>query len=191
MTEDEPSDDDLLAATARGEERAFGRLVARHAARARALALRLMRNAADADDLVQEAFTRAYTGASRWRAEGVRFSTWLHRVLVNLAADEGRKRAVRRTGPIAEGQDFPSDQADAFEDMERAERAKALRLAIDGLPERQRQAVVLTYGSGLPNAEVAEILGTTVEAVEAALTRARSALRGEMRKTGWIEETTT
>jgi RNA polymerase sigma-70 factor (ECF subfamily) len=191
MTDDEPSDDELLAATARGEERAFGRLVARHASRARALALRLTRNAADADDLVQEAFTRAYTGAVRWRAEGVRFSTWLHRVLVNLAADEGRKKAVRRTGPIAEGQDFPSEQPDAFEDLERAERAKALRLAIDGLPERQRQAVVLTYGSGLPNAEVAAILGTTVEAVEAALTRARSALRGEMRKTGWIEETTT
>jgi RNA polymerase sigma-70 factor (ECF subfamily) len=185
---DEPTDDALLAAAARGEERAFVRLVERHAGRARALALRLTRNAADADDLVQEAFARAYAGAKRWRSEGVRFSTWLHRVLVNMAADEARRRTVRRTGPIAEGQEFADERPSAAAELERRERAAALSKAIDALPHRQREVVVLTYGQGLSNAEAAEVLQTTTEAVEAALTRARSALKAGMRAAGWIEE---
>jgi RNA polymerase sigma-70 factor, ECF subfamily len=188
VTTSDPSDDHLLAATARGEERAFRRLVDRHAGRARALALRLSRNDADADDLVQEAFTRAYERAGRWRSEGVKFSTWLYRVVVNLAADEGRKRAVRRSTPLDEAPEPVSDTRGADETIERDARARALRRAIDALPDRQREAVALTYGSGLPNAEVAAVLGVTVEAVEAALTRARSALKAEMRRTGWIEE---
>jgi RNA polymerase sigma-70 factor (ECF subfamily) len=184
----EPSDDDLLAATARGEEQAFAALVARHASRIRALALRLMRDAADADDLVQEAFTRAFVQAGKWRAEGVRFSTWLHRVVVNLAADEGRKRSVRRSVPLDDVAE-PADRGPgAAETYERSRRAADLRRAIDALPERQRQALALTYGSGLANAEVATVLGTTVEAVEAALSRGRAALKAEMRRRGWIEE---
>lgn len=190
MSAVEPSDDDLLAATARGEERAFGALVARHAGRARALALRLTQNTADADDLVQEAFTRAFAAAARWQAQGIRFSTWLHRVVVNLAADEGRKRRVRRSVTLDEVPEAIDGRPDASEALERSERAAALRRAIAELPERQRQALVLTYGSGLPNAEVATVLGISVEAVEAALSRARSTLRRDMRKEGWIEETT-
>jgi RNA polymerase sigma-70 factor (ECF subfamily) len=190
MSAVEPSDDELLAAIARGEERAFGALVARHAGRARALALRLTRNAADADDLVQEAFSRAFTSAARWQAQGIRFSTWLHRVVVNLAADEGRKRRVRRSVTLDDVPETADGRPDASEALERGERAVALRRAIAELPERQRQALVLTYGSGLPNAEVATVLGISIEAVEAALSRARSALRREMRKEGWIGETT-
>lgn len=189
VTISEPSDDDLLAATARGEERAFRRLVERHAGKARALALRLSRNDADADDLVQEAFTRAYERAGKWRSEGIKFSTWLYRVVVNLAADEGRKRSVRRATPLDEAPEPVADARGADETMERDQRARALRRAIAALPDRQREAVALTYGSGLPNAEVAAILGVTIEAVEAALTRARAALKAEMRRAGWIEET--
>jgi RNA polymerase sigma-70 factor (ECF subfamily) len=185
---DDPTDDDLLAATSRGEERAFRRLVERHAARARGLALRLTRNDADADDLVQEAFTRTFERAGRWRSEGVKFSTWLYRVIVNLAADEGRKRAVRRAVPIEDAPEPISPVSGADERVERDARARALRRAIDGLPERQREAIALTYGTGLANAEVASVLGITVEAVEAALTRARAALKADMRRTGWIEE---
>lgn len=188
MTPAEPSDDDLLAATARGEERAFGLLVARHAARARALAYRLTGNAADADDMVQDAFSRAFAQAAKWRAEGVRFSTWLHRVIVNQAADEARKRKIRRPVALEDALEPADERPLASEAMEASARAAALRQAIDGLPERQRQAVVLTYGSGLPNAEVAAVLGISVEAVEAALTRARASLKMDMRRSGWIEE---
>lgn len=188
MSEHAPSDDDLLAATARGEDRAFAALVARHAAKARALAFRLTRNAADADDLVQEAFTRAFTGAAKWRAEGVKFSTWLHRVVTNLAADRGRRQTVRKPTALDDAPDLVDERPDALERIETDARMAALRRAVDGLPERQKQAVLLTYGSGLPNAEVAEVLNTTVEAVEAALTRARQALKAEMRRDGWIEE---
>lgn len=182
----EPSDDALLAATARGEARAFDALVRRHAGRARGLALRLSRNAADADDMVQEAFTRLYGAATRWRGEGVKVSTWLHRVLVNLAADEARRRKVRRATPLDDAPEPADGGPDAAEALERRQREAAMTDAIAELPERQRQVIALTYGAGHANAEVAEILETTVEAVEAALTRARAALKASMRQRGWL-----
>lgn len=191
MSPPEPSDDDLLAATARGEGRAFEVLVARHAARLRGLALRLMSNASDADDLVQEAFTRAFKEARKWRPSGIRFSTWLHRVVVNLAADEGRRRRVRRHVALDDAPEAEDAAPSAFDMLAGSERAEALRRAIDELPARQREAVVLTYGSGHPNAEVAAILGVTVEAVEAALSRARATLKSRMRLMGWMDEEVT
>lgn len=182
------TDDDLLAATARGEDEAFTLLVTRHSERLRRFAHRLTGNRADADDLVQEAFTRAYAQAPRWRQEGIHFSTWLYRVISNLAADQGRRRQVRRAVTLEEAPE-PADAApDALAMIMAEERAGALRRAIAGLPDRQREMIALTYGEGMSNAEVATLLDTTIEAVEAALSRARAALRQKLRAVGWMDE---
>lgn len=188
MVESDAKDDDLLAATARGEERAFALLVERHAERARGLAYRLTGNAADADDLVQEAFCRAFVQSRNWRQEGIRFSTWLHRVITNLAADRARRLKVRKPVALDDVIDPVDDRPDALEALTETARRKAVNAAIGTLPERQRQVIALTYGEGLSNAEVAEAIGTSVEAVEAALTRARTGLRAALAAQGWMEE---
>lgn len=184
----EPSDDDLLAAAARGEERAFAVLVRRHADRLRALAYRLTGDGADADDLVQEAFCRAFEQAPRWRREGIKFSTWAYRVIMNLAADRARRLKVRKPVALEDISEPVDAQPDAQAYLHDKGRRAAVNAAIAALPDRQRQAVVLTYGEGLSNAETADAMGVSVEAVEAALTRARTSLRDSLREQGWMEE---
>ena len=186
---DPPDDDALLAAAARGEETAFRVLVERHGAQTRAFARRLAPDAAEADDFVQEAFTRLYRDARRWRSEGVKVSTWLARVVTNLAADAARRRSVRKPVALDDAPEVTDGRPDAESALIDAERRSALDRAIAALPERQRAAIQLTYGSGLANADVAVALGVTVEAVEAALTRARTALKAAMRAQGHLEET--
>jgi len=188
MAESDQSDDDLLAATTRGEERAFALLVSRHADKLRGLAFRLTGNSADADDLVQEAFCRAFVQARTWRHEGIRFSTWLYRVVTNLAFDRSRRLKTRRLVALDAVAEPIDERPDALDNMNENERRQAVNKAISNLPERQRQVVVLTYGEGLSNAEVAGMIGITIEAVEAALTRARISLRDQLRESGWMTE---
>lgn len=190
MLAEDITDDALMTAAAAGDERAFRRLVDRHAGALRACAWRLTGNSADMDDLVQETFTRAFQIAPRWRNEGVKFTTWAYRVLTNLAIDAARRRKTRGETAmdlVPEPMDEQNDGALLDARLETRGRNGALREAIRALPERQRQAVVLTYGSGLANAEVARILGVSIEAVEAALSRARAALKGQMREQGFLE----
>lgn len=188
MVDHNQSDDELLALTARGEERAFALLVSRHADKLRALAFRLTGNGADADDLVQEGFCRAFVQARTWRQEGIKFSTWLYRVVTNLAFDRTRRLKLRRPVALDDIAEPVDGRPSALDHITEEERRRAVNAAIEALPERQRQAIVLTYGEGLSNAEVAGMIGVSVEAVEAALTRARAALRQQLRHHGWMAE---
>lgn len=187
--QDESSDDELVAASARGDERAFRRLVERHGPRTRSFARRLAGNSADADDYVQEAFTRLWRDAGRWRSEGIKLSTWLARVVTNLSADQARRARVRRSVTMEDAPE-PADLGQSAETaLIETERRSALDRAISALPERQRAVIALTYGTGLSNSEVATALDTTVEAVEAALTRGRAALKSAMRAQGLLQGT--
>ena len=89
------SDDDLVARTAGGDERAFARLIERHGDRVAALARRMLGPQGDADDIVQETFLRLWTQASGWQPGRARISTWLYRVASNLCIDRLRKPAQR------------------------------------------------------------------------------------------------
>ncbi len=119
----------------------------------------------------------------------MKVSTWLARVVTNLAADAARRRSVRKPVALDDAPEVTDGRPDAESALIDAERRSALDRAIAALPERQRAAIQLTYGSGLANADVAVALGVTVEAVEAALTRARTALKAAMRAQGHLEET--
>src|SRR4051812_28400902 len=138
---DEPSDHDLMARTAQGDERAFRMLAQRHTRRALGLARRMLGNEALAEEIVQDALLRVWTNAPRWRPEAA-FRTWLYRVVVNLCLN------ARRRAP-----DLPLDAADHIADsaedaeaiLEARERDQRLSTAIEALPPRQRAAIVLTY----------------------------------------------
>jgi RNA polymerase sigma-70 factor (ECF subfamily) len=170
---DGPADHDLMARAAAGDEHAFRVLVARHTGRALALARRILRSDAVAEEIVQDAMLRVWINAPRWRPEAA-FRTWLYRVVVNLCLNARRRPADL---PLGEAGD-PADPApDAGAMLEAHERDLRLAAAIDALPARQRAAIALTYQEGLGNAEAAAVLDTSVSGIETLLVRARRALR--------------
>jgi RNA polymerase sigma-70 factor (ECF subfamily) len=167
------SDEALMARIARGDERAFRDLAERHLPATIGLARRILSNAADAEDVAQEAMLRVWTYAPRWQPLAL-FRTWLTRVVVNLCID--RRRRAPWVGLEAAGEIVdPAPHAGAK--AEQDERGRLLKAAIAKLPERQRAAIVLTYGEGMSNAQVAEILDTSVSAVETLLVRGKQNLR--------------
>ena len=162
-----------MARVARGDERAFQLLSRRHLPAMLGLARRILGNAAEAEDVAQEALMRVWTHAPRWQPLA-QFRTWLTRVVVNLCLDRKRRApwvALEMAGNIVD------PAPDAGERAESDERERMLATAIDKLPARQRSAIVLTYGEGMSNALVSEILDSSVSAVETLLIRGKQNLR--------------
>jgi RNA polymerase sigma-70 factor (ECF subfamily) len=167
------SDEALMARVARGDEAAYRLLTRRHVPVMLGLARRILGNAADAEDVAQEAMLRVWTHAPRWQPLAL-FRTWLTRVVVNLCLDRKRRAPwveLEAAGEIIDPAHGPGEQT------ERVERDRLVTMAIAELPARQRTAIVLTYGDGMSNAQVAEILDTTVSAVETLLVRGKQNLR--------------
>jgi RNA polymerase sigma-70 factor (ECF subfamily) len=166
----------LMAEVARGDEAAFRQLSRRHLPAMLGLARRILGNAADAEDVAQEAMLRVWTHAPRWQPLAA-FRTWLTRIVVNLCLDRKRRAQwvdLDSVGEIADP--TPS----AFDVAEQSERERALAGAIATLPARQRTAIVLTYTEGMTNAQVAEVLDTSVSAVETLLIRGKQNLRAKL-----------
>jgi len=170
------SDEALMVRVARGDEPAYRTLTRRHLPAMLGLARRILGNAADAEDVAQEAMLRVWTHAPRWQPLAA-FRTWLTRVVVNLCLD--RKRRAQWVALEAAGEIVDSAPG-ATENAEYNERERALAAAIDNLPARQRTAIVLTYSEGMSNAQVAEVLDTSVSAVETLLVRGKQNLRAQL-----------
>ena len=137
------------------------------------VARRILGNTADAEDVAQEAMLRVWTFAPRWQPLA-QFRTWLTRVVVNLCLDRKRRApwvGLEAAGEIADPALGPSDKAESDE------RERLVQAAIGELSDRQRAAIMLTYGDGMSNAQVAEILDTSVSAVETLLVRGKQNLR--------------
>ncbi len=167
----------LLAAYARGDAGAARRLAERLVPRLLGWTSRLLGDADEAEDVVQETMLRLWKAAPRWRADGgARIDTWAFRVARNLVIDRHRRRARVEVG--LDGRPEAEDPAPgALAGLVQADRRAALEAALAALPERQRAAVMLRDIEGFSNPEVAEVLGVSVEAVESLLARGRRALR--------------
>jgi RNA polymerase sigma-70 factor, ECF subfamily len=175
----ELSDDELMRRAGRGDRIAFSMLVERHLPRVCAIAVRMLASPAEADDIGQEAFLRCWQKAPDWEpSDGgpatARFTTWLHRVVINLCID--RRRRVT-TLALDDAPDLPDGAPDALDGLESKQSAARVRNAIGNLPERQRAALVLCYYEGMSNGEAAEVLEMSVGGVESLLVRARRKLR--------------
>ena len=183
------SDETLCRRVADGDEAAFDTLVARHQARAYRLAWSLLRNAEDARDISQEAFLRVYRTAATFRGDA-RFSTWFHRIVVNLCLDHRRRgqwwRRLVGGGPRPDGDDpidaLPARSGDPTDDLARDQVMARVWAALDGLPPQQRAALVLHVQEELPTREVAEILACSEATVRVHLHRAVRALRKTLRR---------
>jgi RNA polymerase sigma-70 factor (ECF subfamily) len=184
----DPAGDDeraLLAALRAGDDAAYERLVREHAPRMLAVARRLLGDGEDARDAVQEAFGSAFRALGSFAGQA-RLSTWLHRIVVNAALMKLRTRRRKPEQPIDDL--LPRYEADGHrrdpggpwqpaERLERQERRKLVRDAIERLPEAHRTVLVLRDIEELDTAEVAELLGVTTGVVKTRLHRARQALR--------------
>ncbi len=174
-----PSDDALLALFANGDADAARALTDRLGPRAFAVALRLLGDRAEAEDVAQEAMLRLWRMAPDWRPGAAQVGTWLYRVVLNLCID--RKRRGRRVSAGLDEVPEPADPAPGMaERLQDGARAQALQAALMRLPERQRQAVVLRHIEELGNPEIAAILETSTEAVESLTARGRRALAADL-----------
>jgi RNA polymerase sigma-70 factor (ECF subfamily) len=172
----EDTDEALMARVARGDQPAFRMLVRRHLPAMVGVARRILGNAADAEEVAQEAMLRVWTHAPRWQPLAA-FKTWLTRVVVNLCLD--RKRRAQWV-PLEAAGELVDPALGIVERKELDERESLLRRAIENLPDRQRVAIVLTYSEGMSNAQVADVLDTSVSAVETLLVRGKQRLRNAL-----------
>ena len=163
----ERPDGELVWAALSGERSAFEALLDRHVARVRLLASRILRPE-DAEDVVQEALLQAFLGLERLR-DPDRFGSWLYGITLNLARMRLRRRDPMPLDPDALAQ--PAPNGEAFE---------AVRDALEVLPPRERDAVVLHYVEGLNTREVASLLGARPGTVRVRLHRARRRLRADL-----------
>jgi RNA polymerase sigma-70 factor (ECF subfamily) len=164
----------LIARIARGDEAAARMLVHAKLPRLLALARRMLGDAAEAEDVTQETFLRAWRQAPRWRPDGARFDTWLHMVALNLCRDRLRRRRERTMPELPEVPD-PAPLADGV--LDEAAQAHAVVTAIAMLPNRQREAILLVHYQDLSNIAAAQALEISVEALESLLARGRRSLR--------------
>ncbi|MEI4470017.1 RNA polymerase sigma factor [Frigidibacter sp. MR17.24] len=172
--ETEASDEALLARYAAGDPAAARALTLRFAPLALRVAQARLRDQAEAEDVAQEAMLRLWRIAPDWRSGEAKVSTWLYRVTANLAVDRLRRRG--RSVPLEAVAEPEDDRPGAEAGMIADEREKALSGALDQLPDRQRQAVMLRHIEGLSNPEIAEVMEIGVEAVESLTARAKRAL---------------
>lgn len=170
----EPRDRDaeLVRLSRDGSREAFGLLVTHYSRTVRALCLARTGNHRDLDDMVQEAFLRAYTGLSRLTDAGS-FGPYLLQIARNLCVDRLRRRH-QRTESLDEVQLEPEPQPSHDESEARL---TALRRFVGRLPEALREALLLFYFEGMSYARMAELLGISEAAVNQRLSRARAQLR--------------
>jgi len=156
-----------------GDAAAFGRIVEATSGRLVRLAARMLGNVVDAEDVVQEAYVKAYRALTSGEFDGrANVSTWLYRIVTNQAIDAMRGRA-RRPKPTDTADESISDLASAEQQMALAE----LHDFMSELPPDQRAALVLKSVEGMTSPEIAEVLQCSEGAVEQRLVRARAALR--------------
>ncbi|MDA0598016.1 RNA polymerase sigma factor [Burkholderia gladioli] len=178
-------DAELVERVGRRDPGAARALVARKLPRLLALATRLLGDRMEAEDVAQEAFIRIWKQAPRWQSGEARFDTWLHRVALNLCYDRLRGR---REEPAEELPEQMDPQPRGEQRLEALERDARVRRALDALPARQREALVLHYYQELSNIEAAGLMGITVDALESLLSRARRNLRAQLAGDGRSEE---
>ena len=177
---DEVPDEALLVAFANGDSVAGRDLLARLAPMLFGYATRVLGDRAEAEDVVQDTMMRLWKIAPEWRQGEAKVSTWAYRVAANLCTDRLRRRKTRGQVALDDVAEPPADMASAVEVMTEAARSDALDAALQSLPERQRQAVVLRHLDGMSNPEIAAIMDIGVEAVESLTARGKRALKAAL-----------
>ena len=179
MAETDPDAQHMLDFAA-GDGAAFDALFQKWAGPLLRYLERMVRNAATAEELVQETFLRVHRARDRYEPSA-RFSTWLYRIATNLALNELRRPSSSRPHASTDDEEGAPIQLEAggpaVDDAVHARRMSAqLEAELEKLPERQRTALWLAAGEGLSYAEIAEVLETSEKSVKALVHRGRTAV---------------
>jgi RNA polymerase sigma-70 factor (ECF subfamily) len=168
--------DDMVVRCQRGEAAAFRQLFLRHRAEVARLVFRMVGPRVDLEDLVQEVFLQVHRSLKDFRGQA-KFTTWLHRVTVNVVL---MHRRAARSRPQLVPPQVEDSQADPRllpdEDVARRERLQAFRRVIDRLGEKKRTVFILHEIEGLSPAEISKIVGAPVLTVRTRLFYARREL---------------
>ncbi len=186
-----PSDESLVRATLGGDRSAFEQLVRRHQAQALAVSTRILNHRADAMEVVQDAFLKAYASLKTLQQPAA-FAGWLMRIVGNLSLNLRRGRSLRRGGSLEDqdgnpidtmgatgisGQSLTGDASDPFRSAAGRELGIALEEALEQLPDKQKLAILMFTVQQLPQKQVAEALNCSVEAVKWHVFQGRKKLR--------------
>jgi RNA polymerase sigma-70 factor (ECF subfamily) len=183
-TEDRASDQSALRRIAQGEGDAVAELYDRHARSIYSLALRILHEPAEAEDVVQEVFSQAWRQASSYNPSRGAVAAWLLTLARSRAIDRLRARRARPHGPSDERAAGNLVDAAPLVDAQvlSAEQIDRLRVALDELPVLQRAAIELAYFEGFTHAKIAERLeqplGTVKTRIRLALIKLRDVLAG-------------
>lgn len=187
-----PSDRDLVAATLEGSQEAYGDLVRRYERPILGIVVRMLRNRAEAEELAQEIFLKAYDRLATYDQRR-KFSSWLFKVAHNATIDHLRRRrldTVPLETPEAGEQQLldvlagPAEQGPE-EQAVRGELVRALETALAGLRPAHREVLLLRFRQGCSYEELAEITGLPLGTVKTHLHRARKHLAERLEAMGW------
>jgi RNA polymerase sigma-70 factor (ECF subfamily) len=171
-----------------GARERFAELVARHQRRALRIAFHYVRDSADADEAVQDAFVKAYSHIATFRDE-LPFEVWFTRILINGCLDRLKARKRREKWLVPPSLDasgvernpadlLPSRGPSPEEYVLRQERRRQLQVALGQLPERQRMVFALSHFEGRSSREVSQMTGLSESTIRVHLFRAIRRLRG-------------
>jgi RNA polymerase sigma-70 factor (ECF subfamily) len=180
---DRASDQLLVERVKAGDKHAFDLLVLKYQHRIIKLIMRYVRNPAEAMDVSQEAFLKAYRAIPNFRGESA-FYTWMYRIAINTAKNHivaARRRPLEYAADISEPEDF--EWHSSLQDADSPEREaigddlrRAVETAIGALPEELRAALTLRELDGLTYDEIAQVMDCPVGTVRSRIFRAREAL---------------
>jgi RNA polymerase sigma-70 factor (ECF subfamily) len=169
-----------------GSATAFEELVLRYQGRLLTVLEHLVRDRDRAEDLAQEVFLRVFRARHNYTA-GAKFSTWLFTIANNVASNSRRDRSRRKEVRAGGDNDTSAEPLDRMalaasglmptRQLDKAEMAEIVRLAIEQLSERQRMAVLLSKFEGMSYADIAATMGMSVQAIKSLLSRARGNLK--------------
>ncbi len=170
-------DIELMLRFQKGDESAFEILVKKHTRGVLNLVYRYIGDAARAEDVAQDIFVKVYRARMKYEPKA-KFSTWLYRIAVNHCLNEirSRKSQPALAAPINDLLEEPAGEHPDSR-LSRQELQRAVKAAIDSLPENQRMAVILARYEEMSYDEIASTLGLSLEAVKSVLFRAKENLK--------------
>lgn len=170
-------DDEIIIRSQKGDNAAFGELVNRYQRRVFALAYQMTQDSEDADDLSQEAFIRAYEAIGRFQV-GMKFYTWMYRIVVNLCINFQKKRSrIVNLSPEHEARIPSKRKQNPAVIIQNEELGETIRNALEKLPDHQKTVFALRVFQDLSYKEIADTLNISIGTVMSRLNRAREALK--------------
>jgi RNA polymerase sigma-70 factor, ECF subfamily len=182
MSSDPRSDEDLIVAIQQRDVRALEQLYDRHRVLAYSLALRMLGNSGDAEDVLQEAFINVWRAAGSYRAERSSGRSWLLSIVHHRSIDKLRGRQSRlQPASLEDGMDA-ADDTDVWRQVAQNLTGEDVRWALDSLPVEQRETIELAYFRGYTHTQISEMmavpLGTVKGRMRIGLQKLKALLEG-------------